>query len=78
VVIAAGACNPWCVVVPVGSSVYFLNGDPSMYLLVADPALPYELQVPGRAGTVTLPLAAGKVTWTAVQQPSVTVTLFVE
>ncbi len=78
VVIAAGACNPWCVHVPAGTPVYFINNDPLLYLFAADPPLPYEIQVPQYAGTVTLPLAAGTVTWTAVNQPAATVTIFVE
>jgi hypothetical protein len=78
VVIAAGACNPWCIHVPAGTPVYFINDDPVLYLFVAEPALPYEVQVPQHAGSVTLPLAAGTVTWTAVHQPAATVTVFVE
>jgi len=78
VVIAAGVCNPWCIHVPAGTPVYFVNNDPLIYLFTADPALPYEIQVPQYAGTVTLPLAAGTVTWTAVHQPAATVTVFVE
>ena len=78
VVIAAGICNPWCIHVPAGTPVYFINNDPFLYLFTADPALPYEVQVPQYAGNVTLPLAAGAVTWTAVHQPAATVTVFVE
>ncbi len=78
VVIAAGACNPWCIHVRAGTPVYFINNDPSLYLFTADPALPYEIQVPGYAGAVTLPLAAGTVIWTAVHQPAATATVFVE
>jgi hypothetical protein len=79
VVISAGACNPWCIHVPVGSRVYFINNDPVTYLFAADPALPYEVQVPGHAGAVTLPLeTVGTVTWTAVHSPAATVTVFVE
>jgi hypothetical protein len=79
VVISAGACNPWCIHVPVGTSVYFINNDPAPYLFAADPPLPYEVQVPGYAGSVTLPLqGVGAVTWTAVQSPAATVTIYVE
>jgi hypothetical protein len=79
VVISAGACNPWCIHVPVGTSVYFINNDPTLYLFAADPPLSYEVQVPGHAGAVTLPLqAVGPVTWTAVQSPAATVTIYVE
>jgi hypothetical protein len=79
VVITAGVCNPWCIHVPVGSRVYFINNDRASYLFVADPPLPYEVQVPGNAGAVTLPLeTAGTVTWTAVHAPAATVTIFVE
>ena len=78
VVIAAGACNPWCIHVPAGTAVYFINNDPALYLFMADPALPYDVQVPGYAGAVTLPLASGTVTWTAVHQPAATVTIFAE
>ena len=78
VVISAGACNPWCIHLPAGKPVYFINNDPTLYLFAADPVLPYDVQVPGYAGTVTLPLAAGTVTWTAVHQPAATVTVFVE
>jgi len=78
VVIAAGICNPWCIHVAAGTPVYFINNDPFLYLFTADPALPYEVQVPQYAGNVTLPLAAGTVTWTAVHQPAATVTIFVE
>jgi len=78
VVIAAGACNPWCIHVPAGTAVYFINNDPALYLFMADPALPYDVQVPGYAGAVTLPLASGTVTWTAVHQPAATATVFVE
>ena len=60
VVIAAGACNPWCIHVPAGRPVYFINSDPILYLFMADPALPYDIQVPGYAGGVTLPLAVGR------------------
>jgi hypothetical protein len=78
VVIAAGVCNPWCIHVPAGTPVYFINNDPFLYLFAAEPALPYEVQVPQHAGAVTLPLAAGTVTWTAVHQPAATVTVFAE
>ena len=79
VVISAGACNPWCIHVPVGSRVYFVNNDPVTYLFAADPPLPYEVQVPGHANAVTLPLeTVGTVTWTAVHSPAATVTIFVE
>jgi hypothetical protein len=79
VVISAGACNPWCIHVPKGSRVYFINNDPALYLFAADPPLPYEVQVPGYTGAVTLPLeTAGTVTWTAVHAPAATVTIFVE
>jgi hypothetical protein len=79
VVISAGACNPWCIHVPLGSRVYFFNNDPVTYLLAADPPLPYEVQVPGHTGAVTLPLeAVGAVTWTAVHSPAATVTIYVE
>ena len=78
VVIAAGACTPWCIHVPAGTAVYFINNDPALYLFMADPALPYDVQVPGYAGAVTLPLASGTVTWTAVHQPAATTTVFVE
>ena len=79
VVISAGACNPWCIHVAVGSRVYFINNDHVPYLFAADPPLPYEVQVPGNAPAVTLPLeTAGTVTWTAVHAPTATVTIFVE
>lgn len=79
VVISAGACNPWCIHVPVGSRVYFINNDPALYLFAADPPLGYEVQVPGFSGAVTLPLeTAGAVTWSAVHSPAATVTVFVE
>ncbi len=78
VVITAGVCNPWCIHVAAGASVTFLNGDPALYYLTAEPVFPYDLQVPGYAGAVTLPLPVGAVTWTAVQAPSATVTVFVE
>jgi len=79
VVVSAGACNPWCIHVPLGTSVFFLNGDPALYLFAADPPLPYDVQVPGFAGAVTLPLlTAGAVTWTAVHAPAATVTIYVE
>lgn len=78
VVIAAGACNPWCIHVPDGTAVTFINNDPLLYLFAADPALPYEIQVPQYAGAVTLPLEPGTVIWTAVHQPAATVTVFVE
>jgi hypothetical protein len=78
VVVAAGACNPWCIHVAAGTAVYFINNDPALYLFMADPALPYDVQVPGYAGAVTLPLASGTVTWTAVHQPAATVTIFAE
>jgi hypothetical protein len=79
VVVSAGACNPWCIRVPAGSSVYFINEDPAPYLFAADPPLPYEVQVPGHAGAVTLPLdTVGAVTWTAVHAPAATVTIYVE
>jgi hypothetical protein len=78
VVIAAGVCNPWCIHVPAGTPVYFVNDDPALYLFMAEPALPYDVQVPAYAANVTLPLAAGTVTWTAAQQPAATVTMFVE
>jgi len=41
VVISAGACNPWCIHVPVGSRVFFINDDPVLYLFAADPPLSY-------------------------------------
>jgi hypothetical protein len=79
VVVSAGACNPWCIHVPVGTPVYFVNQDPDLYLFTADPPLTYDLQVPGYAANVTAPLEpAGTVTWTAVQNPAATVTIFVE
>jgi hypothetical protein len=79
IVVSAGICNPYCIHVPVGTVVYFLNNDPMLYLFVADPALAYDVQVPGYAGAETLPLeAAGTMTWTAVQQPAATATIFVE
>lgn len=78
VVVAAAACNPWCIHVPAGTPVYFHNLDRFLYLFTADPALPYDVQLPPLAPAVTLPLAKGTVTWTAVQAPSATVTVFVE
>ena len=79
VVISAGACNPWCIHVPVGSRVFFINDDPVPYLFAADPPLSYEVQVPGHAGAVTLPLdTVGTVTWSAVHAPAATVTIYVE
>jgi hypothetical protein len=79
VVISAGACNPWCIHVPVGPPIYFFNGDRDSYYFVADPPLPYDVPVPASAPTVTLPLTtAGTVTFTAVHAPSATVTVFVE
>ena len=78
VVISAGACNPWCIHLPAAKPVTFINHDPALYLFTADPVLPYDVQVPGHATTVTLPLAAGTVTWTAAHQPAATVTIFVE
>ena len=79
VVVSAGICNPWCIHVAAGTSVYFINNDPTLYLFMADPALPYDVQVPGYAGAVTLPLTVpGRVTWTAVHQPAATATIFVE
>jgi hypothetical protein len=79
IVVSGGICNPYCIHVPVGTTVYFLNSDPALYLFVADPPLPYDVQVPGYAGAETLPLAAaGTMTWTAVQQPAATATVFVE
>jgi hypothetical protein len=79
VAISAGACNPWCIHVPVGSRVYFINNDPVTYLFTADPPLWNELPVPGHAAAVTPPLeTAGTVTWTAVHSPAATVTIFVE
>jgi hypothetical protein len=79
VVIAAGACNPWCIHVPVGTPVYFVNYDTTTYLFVADPPLSYDVQVPGNAPAVTLPLSpAGAVTFTAVHAPTATVTVYVE
>jgi hypothetical protein len=78
VVIAAGACNPWCIRVAAGSPIYFVNQDQAYYLFMADPPLPYDVQVPGRSPAVTLPLPAGTWTFTAVQAPAATVTVFVE
>jgi hypothetical protein len=79
VVISAGACNPWCIHVRAGTPVYFINNDPGLYFFLANPALLYEdVQVPGGAGTVTLPLPPGMVTWTAAHTPAATVTVFVE
>jgi hypothetical protein len=78
VVVAAGVCNPWCIQVAAGTPVYFYNNDPALYLFVADPPLSYDVQVPGYAGAVTLPLAAGSWTFTAVQAPSATVTVRVQ
>jgi hypothetical protein len=79
VVISAGACNPWCIHVAAGTSVYFINNDPTLYFLVADPPLSYDMQVPGYAGAVTLPLTVrGPVTWTDVHHPAATATIFVE
>jgi hypothetical protein len=79
VVISAGVCNPWCIHVAARTPVYFINGDPTLYYFTADPALTYEdVQVPGNAGTATLPLPAGTVIWTAAHQPAATVTVFVE
>jgi hypothetical protein len=79
VVIAAQACDPWCIYLPAGSSLYFINNDTAMYLFVADPPLPYDVQVPGRSPAVTLPLdTRGTVTFTAVHAPTATVTVFVE
>jgi hypothetical protein len=79
VVISAGACNPWCIHVAAGTSVYFINNDPILYYFVADPQLPYDIQVPEYAGAVTLPLRVpGPVTWTEVHHPAATATIFVE
>jgi hypothetical protein len=79
VVIAAGACNPWCIHVPVGTTVNFVNNDPDLYFFVPDPPLTADVQVPGRAPGFTDPLATpGEVTFTAVHAPSATVTVFVE
>jgi len=79
VVITAGACNPWCIHVAVGTPVYFINYDKAIYLFVADPPLPYDVQVPGNAPAVTLPLdTLGPVTFTAVHAPTATVTVYVE
>jgi hypothetical protein len=79
VVIAAQVCDPWCIHVPTGTSVYFINNDTAMYLFVADPPLSYDVQVPGRSPAVTLPLdTPGTVSFTAVHAPTATVTVFVE
>ena len=78
VVVAAGVCNPWCLRVAPGTPVYFYNQDSQPYLFTAEPPLPYEVPVPALAGAVTLPLAAGTVTFTAVHTPSATVTVFVQ
>jgi len=79
VVITAGACNPWCIHVAAGTSVYFHSNDPALYYFVADPVLSYDLQVLGYGDAVTLPLTTlGPVTWTAAHQQAATVTIFVE
>jgi hypothetical protein len=79
VVVAAGSCNPGCIHVPVGTLVYFVNGDPTLYLFAATPPLTYEVQVPPFAAGVTAPLEpAGTYVFAAVQWPAATVTIFVE
>jgi hypothetical protein len=78
VVIVAGACNPWCIHVPAGAQVWFYNQDPVLYLVDSDPPVVPEMQLPASGATSTPPLAAGTVTFTAVQAPSATVTVFVE
>ncbi len=78
VVIAAGTCIPWCLVVAAGTPVTFFNNDAALYYFVATPALPYDVQVPGYAGMMTLPLPVGTWTWTALQSPATTATVFVE
>jgi hypothetical protein len=79
IVVSGGICNPYCIHVPVGATVYFVNNDPWLYLFVADPPLWYDVQLPGYAAAETLPLGtAGTMTWTAAQQPAATATVFVE
>jgi hypothetical protein len=82
VVIAAGACNPGCIHVPVGTTLYFLNGDPTLYVFASPPppATARELvQVPGRAAMTTVPLdSPGTYVYEALQWPAATVTVFVE
>ena len=79
VVITAGTCDPWCVHVAAGTTVYFLNRDGALYYLEADPAEYGVVQVQGGATGWTSPLEPpGTVTFTAAQAPAVTVTIFVE
>jgi hypothetical protein len=79
VVLVAGACNPWCVHVPAGSRVEFLNQDPATYLLASDGPPAFELVIPAATAASTPPLAApGTVVVTAIHVPAATATIFVE
>jgi hypothetical protein len=79
VVVVAGVCNPWCIHVPVGTRVEFLNQDPATYLLTSDGPPAFEMVLPPSSAASTPALAApGTVVVTAAHVPAATATIFVE
>ena len=79
VVVVAGACNPWCIHVPAGASVEFLNQDRATYLFASEGPPAFEMLVPASSAASTPALASpGTVVVTAVHVPAATATIFVE
>jgi hypothetical protein len=78
VVVTRGICNPWCVEVPDGTPVAFLNQDPVEYEFAAPGTSGFEIVLAPYSAAETPPLPAGTVDVSAVGQPSAAVTIIVE
>ena len=78
VAVTHGICNPWCIAVPAGTAVTFLNQDPILYQLVSAGAPGFEVVLAPLGAAETPPLTAGVVVVTAVENAAATVTILVE
>jgi len=79
VVLMARACNPWCIHVPTGTEVGFINQDAATYLMLSSGPPPFEIPLPPSSGGSTPKLLApGTVVVTDAHWPAATVTIYVE
>jgi hypothetical protein len=79
VVLVAGTCNPWCIHVPAGTAVGFVNQDRATYLMLSAGPPPFEIPLPiSSAGSTPRLETPGTVVVTDAHWPAATVTIFVE
>jgi hypothetical protein len=79
VVLVARVCNPWCIHVPAGTAVAFVNQDPASYLMLSAGPPAFEIPLPASAAGSTPRLETpGTVVVTEAHWPAATVTIFVE